>query len=1081
VTRPLRWLLIGLLLAAVPAPATAQDVVQPKLKAALSALGASGGDVDVIITLTNQLNPATVPGPDRAARRSSLSRALVTHAGLTQGPVLAALQGLNARNVQPLWIANSIAARVPAAAVAQLARLSGVASIKLDETLAAPSPQAAPTSTPEWNLSAIRAPELWAQGHIGTGVVVAIMDTGVDVYHPDLGLRWRGGSNSWFDPHQGTTTPNDPAGHGTQVMGVLVGGETGGTQIGVAPGAQWIAVKLFNNAGTTTLSKIHQGFQWLLNPDGNPDVDDAPDIVSNSWHLSSTENVCNGEFAPDIAALKAAGIAVVFAAGNSGPGEATSVSPSNDPEAVAVGAVDEWLNPAYFSSRGPSACDGGIYPEVSAPGVSVRTADLTFGGIFPDSYVYVSGTSFAAPHVAGGLALLMSAMASQGTPVTVADLETAIAASALDLWEPGPDNDSGAGLLDVVAAYDWLVANTGGAPPTPPVANSASVTTNEDVAVAITLTASDVNGDPLTYTVVTTPTKGTLSGTPPNLTYAPSANLNGADSFTFRANDGQADSNVATVSITVNPVNDVPSFTAGPNQTIIQGAGAQSVPGWATAISTGPANEAGQTVTFLVSNNNSALFSTQPAVSPTGTLTYTPAASATGVATLTVRIRDNGGTANGGVNTSAAQTRTITINAGTNTPPVANPGSATTNEDVAVAIILTASDANGNPLTYAVVTPPANGTLTGTPPSLTFTPAANFNGATSFTFRANDGQADSNVATVSITVNPVNDVPSFSAGASQTVTQPAGAQTVSGWATAISPGPANEASQTVTFLVSSTNTALFSAQPAVSPTGTLTYTPAAGASGVATLSVQIQDNGGTANGGVDTSAVQTRTITVNAAPASDLIFQDGFESGSFSAWSGRQDGENDLSVTAGAAMGGGFGLAALIDNNTSMWVRDDTPDNEARYRARFYFDPNSIPMAGGNAFRILAARSGNINVGVDVARLELRRNTTNTAYQVRASIGDDWGGFFYTAWYTIADGPTAIEIDWQAATADGANDGSLTLWTAGVLRQTLSGIDNDTLRVNSVRLGPLQGIDTATRGTVYFDGFVSRRSTYIGP
>jgi hypothetical protein len=407
-----------------------------------------------------------------------------------------------------------------------------------------------------------------------------------------------------------------------------------------------------------------------------------------------------------------------------------------------------------------------------------------------------------------------------------------------------------------------------------------------------------------------------------------------------------------------------------------------------------------------------------------------------------------------------------------NVPPVAADQSVTTNEDAAVAITLAASDANGDALTYAVMSGPSHGTLTGTPPGLTYTPAANFHGADSFTFRASDGQADSNVATASITVNPVNDVPSFTAGDNQTVTQPAGAQTVPGWATAISPGPADEAGQTVTFLVSSSDTALFSAQPAVSPTGTLTYTPATGASGVATLSVQVQDSGGTANGGVDTSAVQTRTITVTAAPVSDLIFQDDFDSGTLAAWSGVEDAEGDLSVIGGA-------LAALIDNNTPMWVRDDTPANEVRYRARFYLTPNSIPMASGNTFSILAVRSGDVNAGVDVARIDFRRKST--LYEVRAFIRNDAGKYTGTSWYAIPNGPTSLEIDWQASTSATAKNGSLGFWIGGVLRQTLSRIDNDTLRVDSVRLGPLSAIPSATRGTVYFDGFVSRRTTYIGP
>jgi hypothetical protein len=222
----------------------------------------------------------------------------------------------------------------------------------------------------------------------------------------------------------------------------------------------------------------------------------------------------------------------------------------------------------------------------------------------------------------------------------------------------------------------------------------------------------------------------------------------------------------------VNAVNDPPSFVKGADQTVNEDSGAQTVTGWATAITSGPVNESSQTVTFTATNDNNALFSVQPAISSTGTLTYTPAANANGVANLSVTVKDNGGTANGGVDTSAAQTFTITVNA-------------------------------------------------------------------------------------------VNDAPSFTKGADQTVNNNAGAQTVANWATNISAGPTNESGQAVNFQISNnTNPGLFSIAPALSPTGTLTYTPATNAGGTATITVNLKDDGGTANGGVDTSASQSFSITI---------------------------------------------------------------------------------------------------------------------------------------------------------------------------------------------------------------------------
>jgi PKD repeat protein len=230
-------------------------------------------------------------------------------------------------------------------------------------------------------------------------------------------------------------------------MGLIVGGDTSGTAIGAAPGAKWIAVKIFSDAGIAFSSHIHEGFEWLLDPDGNPDTDDAPDIVNNSWGFDSNPE-CLDAFQLDIQTLKAAGIAVVFSAGNS----EFNISPANNPGAFAVGAIDESYTIDDSSGRGPSTCDDTTYPEVVAPGVLVYTSDLTFGGVFPNSYVNVSGTSFAASHATGAMALLVSAFPDLALP----ELESALKDFAVDLGDAGPDNDYGHGLIDSVEAFDSL-------------------------------------------------------------------------------------------------------------------------------------------------------------------------------------------------------------------------------------------------------------------------------------------------------------------------------------------------------------------------------------------------------------------------------------------------------------------------------------------------------------------------------------------------------------------------------------------------------------------------------------------------
>jgi serine protease AprX len=418
--------------------------------------------IDVIVTLNTRADLSAIQETNLATRRAKIITALQQHANQSGQPLLNWLsQQDDVAGWKILWMINSVATTMPAGKIRGLANRPDVANVRLDAKVKIKPDAAGSPATPEWNVNAINATALWDMGYTGQGVVVATMDTGVDPDHPDLTSRWRGGDNSWFDPYGEHATPYDRNGHGTQTTGLIVGGDAGGSSIGVAPGAQWIAVKIFNDADTASLSGIHAGFQWLLDPDSNPGSDDSPDIVNNSWNLQSTLNTCESEFQSDIDVLKQAEIAVVFSSGNTGPNDATSLSPANNNGSLATGAVDETMTIGYFSGRGPSACSGDIYPRLSAPGMNVRTADLTFGGIIPDSYVFATGTSFAVPHVAGSMALLKSA----ATQTSVTDLENALEQSAVDAGSTGEDNAYGWGIVDVAAAYDVLTTGGGGGQP----------------------------------------------------------------------------------------------------------------------------------------------------------------------------------------------------------------------------------------------------------------------------------------------------------------------------------------------------------------------------------------------------------------------------------------------------------------------------------------------------------------------------------------------------------------------------------------------------------------------------------------
>jgi serine protease AprX len=517
------------------------------LAAELSARGPQD-EITIIATLTDRVDPRPYEAADRSQRDTRLVEALKKKAAATQVTHRVFLHNNGARQFRELWMINGFAVTARASVIRQLASRPGIELIRLDSTLEAPATTSGGAALPEWNLNVVRAPELWTQGFTGSGIVVANMDTGVDPNHPDLATKWRGGDNSWYDPHGEHATPYDSTGHGTQTMGIMVGGAAGGSAIGVAPDARWIAAKLYNDAGVARYSDIHLAFQWLLDPDGDLATLDAPDVVNASWGLTGTAGQCITEFSTDIEVLKAAGIALAIAAGNDGPSPLTSLSPANNPPGFAAGAVDADLAIASFSSRGPSACDGTVYPELVAPGVNINTADLSFGGL--PLYAVVSGTSYAAPHAAGALALLAGAFPQAG----VGQLETALTASARDLGVAGEDNSYGYGLADVHAAYQLLSV---AAPNQAPAASNDAWSMSAGATLSVTAPGvlgndSDADGDALTAELASGPASGSLAlDGDGSFSYTPNAGFSGTDSFTYRAHDGALYSGSATVSITV--------------------------------------------------------------------------------------------------------------------------------------------------------------------------------------------------------------------------------------------------------------------------------------------------------------------------------------------------------------------------------------------------------------------------------------------------------------------------------------------------------------------------------------------------
>lgn len=464
-----------------------------------------------------------------------------------------------------------------------------------------------------------------------------------------------------------------------------------------------------------------------------------------------------------------------------------------------------------------------------------------------------------------------------------------------------------AGLTDVplgfgdmnfaVARYDAQNA--------PPTVSDFSKIADEDTGVLFTAldftgNFTDTNGDALMLVkVLSLPANGTLDldGTAvivnqeipaaelDLLVFSPDANWYGDTSFGWNGTDGlDYAATAASVNISITNINDAPSFTlkSNPDQAIDEDAGLQTVNNFVTSWSAGPNEDGagGQTVDFLVSNDNMVLFAVQPAIDGNGTLTYTPADDRFGTATVTVRAHDDGGTAGGGQDTSAAQTFTVDISAINDAPSFTGGGNVTVNEDAGSTTVNGwATDISAGPFEMQVidftVTNNNNSLFDQSPDvaaingDLTFTPNPDVSGSATVTVTLSDDSTTNNTSApyvFTLTINPVNDAPSFTmmANPDQALLEDAGPQTVNGFVTGRDPGAADESGQTVSIVITTTNDAIFTALPEVDAVGQLTYTPAANANGSVTVYVRAMDDGGRDFGGVDTSPAQTFMIDITA-------------------------------------------------------------------------------------------------------------------------------------------------------------------------------------------------------------------------
>jgi subtilisin family serine protease len=381
----------------------------------------------------------------------------------------------NIKDIQNLWFINSVVIEGQKNTLDKIIQNKKIDFVDIDATLISDKPESVKqitnietTATVPDNLKVVNANKLWQMGITGKGRLVLSVDTGVDVNHPALKQKWRGNkvpySQAWYDPDFSSTF-SDCDNHGTATTGVMVGCDpNSGDTIGVAIDAEWIAAKaLCGNSALTSI--VLNVFQWALNPDNDLNTDnDVPDVINCSFLDPDVTNECESVYISAFKTLEAADIAVIFSAGNSGPNSSTITKPKNINydlvNSFCVGSIDHSkflandYNPiASFSSRGPSVCGGvdgiSIKPEVVAPGVNIKTAKIGGG------YSLNSGTSFAAPHVAGAIALLKQAFPNY----SARKIKFAIYNTALDLGLTGEDNTYGKGLIDIYKAYQYLTNN----------------------------------------------------------------------------------------------------------------------------------------------------------------------------------------------------------------------------------------------------------------------------------------------------------------------------------------------------------------------------------------------------------------------------------------------------------------------------------------------------------------------------------------------------------------------------------------------------------------------------------------------
>ncbi len=619
------------------------------------------------------------------------------------------------------------------------------------------------------------------------------------------------------------------------------------------PATVTITVSAVNDPPSGTLDTATLSVAEDSGPASDPDrVTNISPGPGESQPVTFTATPANGAMFASAPAISPSGTLTFTPAANTSGSTSVAVSISDGTTSVSLGSFTITISGDDDPPSGVldlatmtvgedsgAASDAGRVTAIS-PGLG-ESQPITFTVTPSNGSLFSSGPAISAT---GTLTFTPAANASGSTSVAVSisDGVTTVALGSFTITIT-PVNDPPTALPDSYGA--------------------AEETTLVVAAPGVLGNDSDIDSGALTAILNVGPSDGSLSlSANGGFSYTPDADFTGQDSFTYHARDGSANSTVVTVTISVTNDNDAPIAV---NDSASTTEDVQLVRSAATGVLVNDDDIDGDGLTAqLVAPPATGSLALQP----DGSYTFTPPANGTGPFTFTYRASDGQALSN-----VATVTMTVTP---VNDPPVGNSDAYAPTEDVALVVsaatgvLADDTDVDSATLTAVLVSLPTHGTLTlQASGAFTYTPATNYNGPDSFTYRADDGPLQSANTQVTLTVAAVNDPPTFTLGSAPTVAEDSGAATVASFLTAVSPGPADEAGQDTSWTVVASSPVLFATQPAINASGTLTFRPATNLSGSSIVTVTVTDDAGVAGGGDDATA---KTFVITVAGTNDPIF-----------------------------------------------------------------------------------------------------------------------------------------------------------------------------------------------------------------